>query len=146
MNGEIPVKITSYESGEPINYIIMGIGNTGKNLLNRVSVISALVKREGLQSVFICDDSPFWHDDWKNIYRRSVITKEFSKSDMILTLVDADVQNDFESACMGMLYDAVVGDKQEAEKWYNRAQENGHASAQQAIKELQNQVDNFIKT
>jgi TPR repeat protein len=41
---------------------------------------------------------------------------------------------------LGMWYDTVAENKQDAEKWYNRAKTNGHLSAEHAIKELKNQV------
>ena len=102
MSRELPIKITAYDC-DSINYIIMGIGKDGKKLLNPRELLSYFKKKENLQRVLVCDDSPFRYNgqkgDWRDTNRRQGIIEEFSLADMILILVNVDIREDLESAC-----------------------------------------------
>ena len=99
MSCESPVKITVYEAEGFIEYVLMGIGSKGKDILAQLPSLSELRDKNGLKSILICDDSAFRYNDYCYLYPRNMITNELQQADMLFCLVNLDCQDDYESVC-----------------------------------------------
>lgn len=75
---------------------------------------------------------------WEDIVRRNVPLSDITKGSQDFEIMEEAAQNGISAAqySMGMWHEMVGGDYEEAEKWYNRAKENGHPSAEQALQDL----------
>ena len=99
MSGEAPIRITKCDGYNGLNCVIIGIGDQGENILNKIQTLSTFMGTDSaIQNIFICDDGVFRYDECKVTWRDNIM-KEIAKSDIIFSLINTDIQEDFKSAC-----------------------------------------------
>lgn len=82
-------------------------------------------------------------DKWEDMLKSNRSLLDIKQGSTEFEIMKKAAENGDMSAqySMGMWYDTVANDPETAKKWYNKAKNNGHPSAEQAIIELSNEVN-----